>query len=302
MHLPFSVILSAVEGSPEVVPACLPAVDLPAGGFDFLLRVKKGSLVHLQEILRLRSFLAALRMTKWREAFFFLASMPHLHRLCPSLLALALTAVGIGRVTAVAPGDDWRALLATGQLVDIQKFDPSIAVDLRYAGTHNLLGRAFYEPDMPCMMRLQVARYLHFAQDLLRPQGYGLKVWDAYRPPAAQRAIWQSFSRPGYVANPNDGRGSLHSWGLAVDVTLVDREGHELAMPSAFDDFTGAASGIYRGSDESVHARLRTLQTAMKAAGFIALSTEWWHFAARNWKTYEPLHWQPTTEHDHPRP
>lgn len=228
--------------------------------------------------------------------------MGGLDRVCFWLLALTLAAHGVGHAAAIDPGDDWRALLASGQLVEIQKFDPSIAVGLRYAGASNLLGHAIYEADMPCLVRLQVARYLHFAQDALRARGYGLKIWDAYRPPTAHRAIWQSFSRRGFVADATDGRGSLHSWGLAVDVTLVDRDGHELTMPSAFDDFTSAASGIYRGKDEAVHARLRTLQAAMKASGFIALSTEWWHFAARNWKSYEPLHWQPNTVHDHQRP
>ena len=130
---------------------------------------------------------------------------------------------------------------------------------------------------------------------MLRSQGYGLKIWDAYRPAAAHLALWEHFSRRHYVADPTDGRGSLHTWGLAVDVTVIDRDGRELTMPSAFDDFTPAASGIYRGGDEKVHAHLRMLQFAMKAGGFIGLSTEWWHFAARNWKTYEPLHWEPAS-------
>ena len=208
---------------------------------------------------------------------------------------LLLSAVPSPAVEEGTKVNGWRELLASGQIVEVKTFDPAIAVDLRYAGTNNLLGHAIYEPEMPCLARPEVARCLRNAQAILRAQGYGLKVWDAYRPPAAHRAIWQSFSRRHYVADPTDGRGSLHSWGLAVDVTLVDREGREVPMPSAFDDFTAAASGIYRGTDPAVSTHLRTLQKAMKAAGFIGLSTEWWHFAARNWKTHEPLRWQPVS-------
>ncbi len=184
-------------------------------------------------------------------------------------------------------------LVATGQLVDVGKLDPGIVVDLRYAGGRNILGHPLYDPDMACLLRPDTARRLRIAQDVLRSQGYGLKVWDAYRPPIAHQAIWRRFSKRHFVADPTDGRGSLHSWGLAVDVTIIAaKTGEELAMPSAFDDFNPAASGIYRGNDGVVYANLRTLQLAMKAAGFIGLSTEWWHFAARNWKDYEPLSWK----------
>ena len=219
---------------------------------------------------------------------------------CLAVLALPVAALRAEEMKPPA-ANGWRTLLASRQLVEIKTIDPTILVELRYAGTNNLLGHAIYEAEMPCMTRPRVARYLQTAQAILHAQGYGLKIWDAYRTPDGHRAIWRSFSRRHYVADPTDGRGSLHSWGLAVDVTLTGTDGRELTMPSAFDDFTAAASGIYLGDDPAVGARLRTLQKAMKAAGFIGLSTEWWHFAARDWKADEPLRWQPVTPHTRTR-
>jgi D-alanyl-D-alanine dipeptidase len=211
-----------------------------------------------------------------------------------ALLGILFSAVAIH---ADEPGtnDNWHALLASGQLVDIKKVDPTIAVELRYAGTNNVLGHPIYEPDMPCLARREVAWGLQIVQYALRTHGYGLKIWDAYRPASAQRELWKHFAVRHFVADPTDGRGSLHTWGLAVDLTVIDKDGKEIAMPSAFDNFTPAASAIYRGSDDEVHAHLRMLQRAMKAGGFIGLSTEWWHFAFRDWKSFEPLHWDPPT-------
>ena len=187
--------------------------------------------------------------------------------------------------------DDWRRLLATGQLVDIKKADPTILVEMRYAGPNNVLGHSIYPEGMPCLARQEVVDSLQLAQRALQARGYGLKVWDAFRPALAQRALWKKFAVRHFVADPTDGRGSLHSWGLAVDVTVVDKDGHEIEMPSGFDNFTSAASAINAGGDPVVHARLRMLQVAMKSGGFIGLSTEWWHFAYRDWKSFEPLHW-----------
>jgi D-alanyl-D-alanine dipeptidase len=187
------------------------------------------------------------------------------------------------------PADDWHAFLASGQLVEVSKAAPGVRIDLRYAGTHNCVGAPIYPADFPCLVRPVIARRLNRVQQLLQQRGYGLKIWDGYRPVAAQHAIWSHFSRLGFVADPDDGRGSLHSWGLAVDVTLVDAAGHDLAMPSDFDVFAPVASGIYRGSNVQIAHNLALLQAVMRGSGFIPLSTEWWHFAARDWQQYGRL-------------
>ena len=193
------------------------------------------------------------------------------------------------RPFALADEPAWRSLVASGQLVELTKIDPTIKVEMRYATTHNCVGVAVYSADLPCLIRPEIALRLKAAQQYLRGWNYGLKIWDAYRPEEAQRALWQRWARRGYVADPGDGRGSLHTWGLAVDVTLVDQFGNDVAMPSDFDVFTKDASGIYRGKSDTVHENLRRLQRAMFGSGFQGLSTEWWHFAARGWERFDRL-------------
>ena len=167
--------------------------------------------------------------------------------------------------------------------------DPTILVDLRYATPNNCVGVALYPPDFPCLARPEMAVRLHLAQQMLHEWGYRLKIWDAYRPLTAHQKLWQKFSKRGYVADPATGPGSLHSWGLAVDVTLVDLLGHDVSMPSDFDVFTPDASALYHGKDQKAAFHLRLLQSAMGAAGFFGLTTEWWHFAVRDWNKSKPL-------------
>ena len=174
-------------------------------------------------------------------------------------------------------------------LVDIKSVDPTILVELRYASTHNLTGRALYPPEFPALVRPTTAARLAAAQKILRPQGYGLKIWDAYRPMAAQMELWQRTHDGEYVADPLDGNGSLHTWGVAVDVTLVDAAGHAVAMPTGFDEFTSAAKLHYDGNDPAVKLHLKVLVDAMKQAGFYGMRSEWWHFVAPDWKKYAPM-------------
>lgn len=121
------------------------------------------------------------------------------------------------------------------------------------------------------------ARKLAAANAALRPHGLRLLVLDAYRPPEVQWRIFQLFRSDRYVSDPRR-RWSRHTYGRAVDVTLTDRAGRTLRMPSAFDDFSARAAADYRGSDPEVRANLRRLQQAMTGAGFSIYSAEWWHF------------------------
>jgi D-alanyl-D-alanine dipeptidase len=91
-----------------------------------------------------------------------------------------------------------------------------------------------------------------------------------------------------YVADPQNGSGSLHSWGVAVDATIIDDWGQPLAMPTDFDDFTPASMFHYTGANPSVRSHLYLLQRAMMNAGFDGQRAEWWHFSANDWKRYVP--------------
>ena len=95
----------------------------------------------------------------------------------------------------------------------------------------------------------------------LRRYQYGLKIWDAYRPVAVQAKLWQASHNSDYVANPEIGVGSLHSWGVAVDATLVDSWNRAVRMPRDFDDFTPAAMLPYMGSSSEVRRNVRLLRS-----------------------------------------
>jgi zinc D-Ala-D-Ala dipeptidase len=175
-----------------------------------------------------------------------------------------------------------------GPLVDVRSVDPTIVVELRYAGRNNLVGHALYPSGTSALARPEVASGLAVAQAFLRRYQFGLKIWDAYRPVAVQEKLWQASHNSDYVANPEIGVGSLHSWGVAVDATLVDTWNRPVRMPSDFDNFTPAAMWRYAGPRADIRAHMHLLHIAMRNAGFWGLRTEWWHFTIADWQKYLP--------------
>ena len=173
-------------------------------------------------------------------------------------------------------------------LVDIKSIDPTIVIELRYAGVNNLARRALYPPGTPALVRPEVASRLVAAQAFLRRYQYQLKIWDAYRPRSVQMQLRQAAHYNDYVADPHAGAGSLHSWGIAVDVTLIDMSNHPVLMPTDFDNLTPAAMWRYWGPDPAIRSNLHSLQIAMRDAGFYGLHTEWWHFVIVGWQKYLP--------------
>jgi D-alanyl-D-alanine dipeptidase len=174
-------------------------------------------------------------------------------------------------------------------LVEITSVDPTILVELRYATSRNFTGRPLYPSNARAFVRPSVALRLAKTQRFLREHRYGLKIWDAYRPQVAQYELWKAKENASYVADPAEGNGSLHTWGVAVDATLVDLNGRELAMPTEFDEFTPAAMLRYHGEDQLVKWHLKVLQVAMRRGGFYGMRTEWWHFVSYDWKKYGPI-------------
>lgn len=173
--------------------------------------------------------------------------------------------------------------------MDIRSVDPTILVELRYASSNNFIHQPLYPAGAQAITRFSVAQRLAVAQNFLKKRGYGLKVWDAYRPKAAQARLWEASRNNSFVADPKEGIGSMHTRGAAVDVTLVDGSGRDVAMPTDFDNFTPAAMIDYRGPNPVVRSNLKMLQKAMAHAGFYGLRTEWWHFCASDWAAYPPV-------------
>jgi zinc D-Ala-D-Ala dipeptidase len=169
-------------------------------------------------------------------------------------------------------------------MVDVQAVCPRIRVELRYATPKNGIGHAVYPRGARCLLRRSVAARLCRVQTRLERQGFGLKVWDAYRPLSAQKALWAVKPDKRFVAPPR--RGSKHNRGAAVDVTLVDRAGKELSMPTGFDEFSVRARPTYSGGTIERRRNRDVLRRAMLAEGFVPDRAEWWHFSAPDWRSY----------------
>lgn len=163
-----------------------------------------------------------------------------------------------------------------------------IDVDLRYATPNNFVGRDLYSPYDCAWLHVEAAAALERAVAWLAVHAPGLKplVLDALRPQRVQQQLWDALEGTDlrlYLANP--ARGSIHSYGMALDITLLDADGRELDMGTGFDDMTELShpaleEGFVLAGQLSEHqlANRRLLRAAMLQAGFFGINTEWWHF------------------------
>lgn len=163
-----------------------------------------------------------------------------------------------------------------------------IRVDLRYASANNFVGRDLYSPFDCAWLHRDAAAALEKVVAYLaeRAPGHTPLVLDALRPQRVQQQLWDALAGTGlrmYLADP--ARGSIHSYGMALDITLLDPEGRELDMGTGFDDMTDLshpaleegflAAGRLTGQQV---ANRRLLREAMFQAGYVGIRTEWWHF------------------------
>jgi zinc D-Ala-D-Ala dipeptidase len=169
------------------------------------------------------------------------------------------------------------------KLIDLQKLNPRILLDIRYATANNFVGQPVYS-SARCFLREEVAHKLDRIQKRCEARGLGLKVFDGYRPHFVQQVFWDLMPGSPYLADP--AIGSKHNRGAAVDLTLVDRLGNELLMPSGFDDFTEKAHRSYMELPQAAIASRFLLESLMESEGFIPLPHEWWHFDDQHWENY----------------
>jgi D-alanyl-D-alanine dipeptidase len=163
-----------------------------------------------------------------------------------------------------------------------------IAVDLRYAGPNNFVGRDLYAPYDCAWLHVIAASALErvVAHLAARRPGARVLVLDALRPQRVQQELWDALAGTDlqlYLAEP--GRGSIHSFGMALDVTILDEDGVELDMGTGFDDMTELSHPaleegfLTRGDLTPLQvANRQLLRDAMFQAGFVGINTEWWHF------------------------
>jgi D-alanyl-D-alanine dipeptidase len=167
---------------------------------------------------------------------------------------------------------------------------PMVAIDLRYGSPNNFVGRNLYGDHVRAYLhRLAAAKLQRAAETLvtLRP-GFKLLILDALRPRSVQFILWEKLAgtpEQQYVADPRIG--SIHNYGFAVDLTIIDEQGRELDMGTAFDDFTPLAQAklesqfLAEGAlSDAQHQNRLLLRRVMEGAGFIQLPIEWWHYDA----------------------
>ena len=180
-----------------------------------------------------------------------------------------------------------QAAAAEACLVPLETVQPPCLPEVRYATRHNFTGTVLY-PLPRVFLHRDTARALARVQRDLQKRGLGLKVWDAYRPLSVQWKMWKLIRDERYVSNPAKNKGR-HTRGTAVDVTLIDKRGRELPMPSDFDDFTDRAHRDYRGGTAEQRGNRQILEDVMTKHGFVGYSTEWWHFDLKGWEKYPAL-------------
>ena len=163
---------------------------------------------------------------------------------------------------------------------------PGVVLDLRYASTNNIAGKALY-PEAKAYLRKETIQKLRKVGKDLQSEGYRLVIWDAWRPASAQKALWAAKPDGKYLTPPS--KVSRHRRGTSVDVSLADKDGKILAMPSEFDEFNAKADEDFSDVPKEFAKRARILRNIMFNAGFSGVPDEWWHYDLRDWRDYEPV-------------
>lgn len=174
------------------------------------------------------------------------------------------------------------------ELVDLSILDKRLKFDMRYATANNFMGKPLYQT-AHALMQKPAAEALIKAHNKLQAAGYGLLIFDAYRPWQVTRKMWDTQPQHrAYLADPL--QGSRHNRGCAIDLTLYDlKTGKEMSMPSGYDEFTERAHPNYSGGNAETRKARDLLRAAMESEGFKVYENEWWHFDYQGWESYPIL-------------
>lgn len=171
-------------------------------------------------------------------------------------------------------------------LIEIGESSHGVLLELRYGTADNFTGKSVYR-NPRCYLHRDAEAFLSSAVDLAARQGLKLKVFDAFRPSEAQWTLWNHTPDPEFLADPR--RGSPHSRGVAVDLTLVDGAGRALEMGTAFDSFTALSHHGSVAVAEAAQRNRYLLLGLMTAAGFDFYRNEWWHYQMFDSRRYPVL-------------
>lgn len=171
-------------------------------------------------------------------------------------------------------------------LVDVAKLDSRIKLDIRYATADNFLATPVYSSARAFLQRPAAEALLRAHRELMR-QGYGLLIFDAYRPWYVTKIFWDAtpVDKHEFVADP--AKGSRHNRGCAVDLSLYElKSGREVDMTGVYDEMSERSYPTYTGGTIEQRRHRDLLRAAMERQGFTVYETEWWHFDYREWPHY----------------
>ena len=206
---------------------------------------------------------------------------PQVFRIAPVRPVAELRAEALAARPPEEKGDFLRS-----DLVDVAKLDPRIKLDIRYATSDDFLSTPVYTSARAFMQRPAAEALLRAHRELMK-EGYGLLIFDAYRPWYVTKIFWDAtpVDKHQFVADP--AQGSRHNRGCAVDLTLYDlRTGRDIPMTGVYDEMSERSYPNYTGGTPEQREHRQVLRAAMEAQGFTVYDTEWWHFDYRDWPRY----------------
>lgn len=174
----------------------------------------------------------------------------------------------------------------TSDLVELTKLDSTMHLDIRYATANNLVGRPVYT-EAKAFLQRPAAEALVNVSKALEHEGYGLLVFDGYRPWSVTKLFWDITPAEDkkFVAKPKNG--SRHNRGCAVDLSFYDlKSGKEVPMTSQYDEMSDASYPTFTGGTVAQRKSRDLLISLMQANGFTVYKYEWWHFDYKGWEAY----------------
>lgn len=217
-----------------------------------------------------------------------------MHSRVLAAVACCAVALAVALVSAQAPGKPEASGPPKGagpyrasDLVELVKLDPTLKLDIRYATANNFVGRPVY-PEARAFLQKPAAEALLAAHRWLKERGYGILVYDAYRPWTITKLFWDitPADKKMFVADP--AVGSQHNRGCAADVGLFDlKTGREVEMPGGYDEMSERSFVTYAGGTPDQRAHRDLLRKAMERDGyFFVYPEEWWHYDFKDSREY----------------
>ena len=164
-------------------------------------------------------------------------------------------------------------------LIEILPETHNVELSIQYATSNNFTGKPVYKR-AACYLHPEAEHLLRKAVKLAENLSLKLRIFDAFRPSEAQQILWNHTPDPDFLVDPS--RGSPHSRGAAIDLTLVNLHGYALKMGTKFDAFTNHSHHGNTGVSAEAQQNRALLMGIMTTAGWDFYRNEWWHYQLFN--------------------